>query len=275
MNEVAAAASTIPLQRARGKVALRVHRVGAGTRIDRLHQAGCLKLRFPRSLAGPPREAVIVNTAGGLAGGDRLDQSFEIVEGAALTVTTQACERVYRSLDAAAEVTTWLNLAPEARLAYLPQETILFDGGRIDRRLELDAAAGSHFLLCESVILGRTAMGESVRSGLLRDRWRVHVEGRLVFADELRFDGDIVGHAAQGAALDGGRAFATILLSDPEGTAPLGTLRETLGEDGGASRVGGLVVARLVAMDGLSLRRRLVPALSLLAQDALPRLWSS
>ncbi|WP_246333166.1 urease accessory protein UreD [Aureimonas mangrovi] len=245
------------------------------TRIDRLHQAGCLKLRFPRLLASPTREAVIVNTAGGLAGGDELDQSFEIAEGAALTVTTQACERVYRSLDVAAEVSTRLRIAPGARLAYLPQETILFDGGRIDRRLDVDAAAGSGFLLCESVILGRTAMGESVCEGLLRDRWRVRIDGRLVFADELRFAGEIARHVAQRASLNGGRAFATILLADLEGTAPLGALRDTLGEGGGASRVGGVVVARLVASDGLGLRRRLVPALSLLAQDALPRLWSS
>lgn len=258
----------VALQRARGE-ARASFRVAAGrTRIERLHQAGCLKLRFPRL---PDAQAVLVNTAGGLAGGDRLAQTFTVADGAGLTVTTQACERVYRSLGETASVSTAATLGEHASFNWLPQETILFDGGRVRRSLDVRARETSRFLLCEGVVLGREAMGEDVRSGLLADRWRVRRDGQLVFADDLR----IAGAPGRSPALLGdNRAFATILCQRPENAALLGPLRAILGVEGGASLVDGLLVARLLAPSGLDLRRRLVPALGCLASEPLPRLWS-
>ncbi len=242
------------------------------TRLSRLRQEGCLKLRFPKVGAGPA-QAVLVNTAGGLAGGDRLDQSFAVEEAGHLCVTTQAAERVYRSLGAAATVRTGVSVAAGAGFSWLPQETILFDGGRLSRRLDVDAEAGSRLLLCESVILGREAMGESVAEGLLEERWRVRLAGRLVFADNLRLHGDLAGQTARAAGLAGHRAFATVLATGSG--CDLSALRALLGPSGGASRLEeGLLVARLVAPSGIELRRRLVPALALLENGPLPRLWS-
>ncbi|RIY00308.1 urease accessory protein, UreD [Aureimonas flava] len=273
----ASSAATPPLQRARGEASALVGASRRGQRarsgIRRLHQAGCLKLRFPR-LPSDECQAVVINTAGGLTGGDRLALGFELEAGAALTVTTQACERIYRSSGGAAEVELTMRLGQGGTLSYLPQETILFDGGRLARRLTLDAAADSRFLLLESVILGRAAMGETVTEGEIVDRWRIRRDGRLVLAENLRLGGAIGALTARGCTLGGARAFSTLVWQGPEPGAMLRRLRGELREGEGASLVDGLVVARLVAADGYALRKRLWPAVALLAQSPLPLVWS-
>ncbi|WP_235919307.1 urease accessory protein UreD [Aureimonas psammosilenae] len=266
----------VPMQRAFGRVAARVA-VDDGappvTRLKRLHQAGCLKLRFPR-LPDGRLEGVLINTSGGLTGGDRIEQSFEAADGAALTVTTQAAERIYRASSGDARVATSLRVGEGGHLAFLPQETILFDGGRLRRNLDIELAPGAGLLISESVILGRALMGEVVREGLFRDSWRVRRNGRLVFAEEARIEGSVEALASRRAALGEMRAFATILATIPEGGADLEAARDLVGDTGGASVVDGFLVVRLAAPSGFTLRKRLMPLLAALAKGPLPRVWS-
>ncbi len=269
----AEAGRIVSMQRAAGSATAEFRLVAGRTRLKRLHQSGCLKVRFPR-LPRPEAEAILINTSGGLTGGDRIDQAFTISEGASLTVTTQACERVYRAADGHAGVATRIAIGPEASFAWLPQETILFDGGAVRRALELEAAESSRFLLCESVILGRERMGETVETGLFRDRWRLRVGGRLVFADDLRLDGAIAEATARAASLAGNRAFATLIAQGPDTEQRLNEIRAIVGEAGGANLVDGLLVTRLMAPSGFLLRKRLVPLLSALANGPLPLVWS-
>ncbi|MCK5932571.1 MAG: urease accessory protein UreD [Fulvimarina manganoxydans] len=266
-------AETAALQRARGSAEARVRRLGEQTKLADLRQEGCLKLRFPR-LPQPSIEAVLINTSGGLTGGDRLTQAFHLDAGAALTVTTQACERVYRASGGQAEVATQLSAESGAHLAYLPQETILFEGGVLSRHLDVDLAEGAEALLCEPVILGREAMGETLCEAFLADRWRVRIAGRLVYADALRLGPDIARVTAAAAGLGGARAFASLLLVSPRAEALIGEVREIIGDRGGASLVEGCLVIRLVAEGGFALRKTMVPLLNRLAIAPLPRIWS-
>lgn len=261
------------LQRSTGRIAASVRHDDGRTRLGRLHQAGCLKLRFPR-LPGGALEGVLINTAGGLTGGDRLDQEYEVGASGALVVTTQAAERIYRAASGTATVAVRIAVGEDAVLGYLPQETILFDGGRIRRRLDIDVAATSRLLVCESVILGRTLMGETVRCGLFRDSWRIRRGGRLVFAEEARLGDDIGALAGRKAVLDGNRAFATLVAQGRAAEGALDEVRRLAETRGGASLVDGLLVARLVASSGFELRKRLVPILMALANGPLPRVWS-
>lgn len=259
------------LQRARGAGRIAVKAEAGRTRLSTLYQDGCGKIRLPRSR---DLEAVLINSSGGLTGGDRLEWRAEAGDGAALTLTTQACEKVYRARDGVAEVRTVLTVGEGARLDWLPQETILFDGGALSRRLEADIARGGRLLVVEAAVLGRTAMGETVRHGLLRDRWRVRREGRLVFADELRLDEAIADAGAAAPVLAGARAFASILLVDEEAGRFVTPLRAALGERGGASAFDGKLFARVVAADGFALRTALTPALEALREGRpLPRVW--
>jgi urease accessory protein len=244
------------------------------TRLDRLHQSGAAKVRIPHRPAEHPPEAVLINTAGGLTGGDRMSAEIRLDAGCHAVATTQACEKVYRASSGTAEIHTALTLGVGARLDWLPQETILFDGARLSRRLDADLAPDAEVLLVEAVIFGRAARGERVRSGLFADRWRVRRKGRLVFADDLRFDWADADLLSKPAVLAGAGAMATVLLVTEEPARYLSAAREIVGEAGGVSTWAGKLVARLATPTGFALRRTLIPLLAVLRDGApLPKLW--
>ena len=118
----------------------------------------------------PREEAVLVNAAGGVAGGDRLELEVTALGDARVAVTSQAAEKVYRALDQPARVVTRLKARDTAKLAWLPQETIIFDRARIRRQIEIDLCSGTELMALEWLVLGRTAHGEEVRSGHIRDQ---------------------------------------------------------------------------------------------------------
>ena len=267
----AAASASDPIhQRAHGEVALAVKQRGDATVLDRLRQAGSAKAHLPRGIGC---EAVLLNTAGGLTGGDRFAWRAEAAEGCDLTLTTQAAERVYRSAGGAAEVEATLTLAAGARLDWLPQETILFDGGALRRSLTVEMAEDARLLAVEPLVLGRAAMGETVRGAFLRDAWRVRRGGQLVYADALRLCGDVQALTGLAAALGGARACATLLWVAPDAPDRLDAMREALGTEGGASAWDGRLVARVIAADGAALRAVLLRAMAVL-RPAPPRAWT-
>ena len=261
-------------QRARAEARGSFARVGERTEPEGLFETGGLRWRFPRS--SNPCEAAIVNTGGGVAGGDSYVVSLTLGEGAEVEVATPSAERIYRSHGPAAAITTRLTLASGARLFWLPQETLLFDGARLERRLEVEAAGEAEFMIAETLVFGRLAMGESQIDASVRDSWRVHRDGRLVFADETRIDhaGATLDRKAAGA---GARAVSTIVASAPNIEARLPDLRAALkaaglGVESGASAFDGLIVARLLADSSERLRAALVAAIVALG-GRKPRLW--
>lgn len=262
------------LQRSEGAARISFKFERDGTRLERLFQSGAAKIRLPLVAAGEPRQAVMINTAGGLTGGDRMSAEVTVGENCNAVVTTQACEKIYRASTGVAEISTKLAVAKSARLDWLPQETILFDGARLVRRLDADLAAGAELLLVEATIFGRSARGETVCSGLFTDRWRIWRRGRLVFADDLRFDWADAGLLSRPAVLAGAAAMATILFVTEEPTCHLAPLREIVGKNGGVSAWNGKLLARLTATTGAALRRTLIPALATLREGAsLPKFW--
>jgi urease accessory protein len=260
--------------RATGRIALAVAAADGRTRRQSVHESGSLRVRFPTPHAGEP-EAVLVNTAGGMAGGDRFDVSVAVGEGAALVVTTAAAEKVYRSLGDDASVSVALTVGAGGRLCWLPQETILFDRARLSRRIDIDLADTASVLVGEAIVFGRSAMGESVTQGRLMDRWRVRRDGRLILADGIRLDGPVAETLATPAAANGGAAIATMLVApgDEKLTAAVRAHADEFHGEVGISAWNGLAVVRLAGRDGAALRRDLVTLLPLLRGGPLPRLW--
>lgn len=263
------------LQRAEGHARLALRRKDGATRVHELFQSGCAKLRLPAKLsAGDPQEAILINTAGGLTGGDRITTEIRAGKATDATVTTQACERIYRSTGDTAQVATRLTIEADARLAWLPQETILFNEARLARSLEADLAPTAELLAVEAVLFGRKAMNETVRAGAFRDRWRIRRDGRLVLADDIRMEGDIAALLARPCLMGGHMAAATLLLVCDNADELLDPVRDALGETGGATAFDGKLVARITAPDSLTLRRVLEPALTILMRGrALPKVW--
>lgn len=250
-----------------------------------LYQEGAAKIRMPRVHGAPVLEAVLMNTAGGLTGGDRFDWRITVHEAARAVVTTPACERIYRSVADKARIDTRLAVAPQAALAYLPQETIVYDRSALNRRIEADLAADASLLLLESLVFGRAAMGEIVQAADILDSWRIRIDGRLLHAEQLRFQGDIPALFARASVTGGAPAMATCLFVHDRAGDLVDNARDRIGSHGGASawRVLGRdkLLIRIVAPDSLTLRRALVPALlqcnkNLLGSDSysLPKVWS-
>lgn len=263
--------SEAPQPRAEGEGRIAVAPGRGGTRLARLHQRGSAKILCPRH-EGPGFEAVLLNTAGGLAGGDRFKWAAEAGAGARLTLATQAAERAYRAQPSeTAMVETRLALEAGARIDWLPQETILFDGAALARRLEVDMAPDATLLAVEPVVFGRTAMGETVRRAAFADRWRIRRGGALLHAEALRLEGPVADILARPAVLGGGAAMATVLLVAPDAEARLEAVRAA---GAAASAWDGRLVARFAAADGAALRRALIPVLMVLRGAALPRVWT-
>jgi len=260
--------------RAAGRIRLAAAAVGGVSRRARVHEAGSLRARFPNGASPGTLDCVIVNTAGGMTGGDRFDIDVDVAAGARLSVTTAAAEKVYRSLGPDGTVAVKLAVGPGGSLAWLPQETILFDRMRLHRTIDVELARDAELLLAEAVVFGRAAMGETVGAGRFYDRWRVRLDGKLVFADTIRLDGDIARRLNERAVGGGSVAIATLIKvpgSSASVTAVRAMQRRFAGEVG-ASAWNGFAVARLVAADGAALRRDLAIVVAALG-GALPRLW--
>jgi urease accessory protein len=261
--------------RAVGRIALSVKATADASRRRRVQESGALRVRFPNAASRDTLDAVMVNTAGGMTGGDRFDIDIAVGAGASLSVTTAAAEKIYRSLGPDTVIDVKLGVGPGGALAWLPQETILFDRLRLHRTIEVDLADDANLFLAEAIVFGRSAMGETVTRGRVFDRWRVRRGGALVFAESLRLDGAIEQKLAQRAVAGGGVAVASVL-KIPGGEAEVAALRaaaDVFAGEVGASAWNGMVLARLVASDGAALRRDLVGVLTALGDAPLPRLW--
>ena len=268
------ASATFAANRAKGAVRFGVRLQDGVTRRGNLHESGSLRVRFP-SPEDDGLSAVFINTAGGVAGGDRFDIEIEAGEGTRLTLTTAAAEKVYRAVGKAAELNIALKVDAGAHLAWLPQETILFDRAHITRRIDIDLAEGASLLLCEIVVFGRAAMGETMRSGEFLDRWRVRRGGRLVFAENVRLDGDIGGKLSRPAVAKGGVAIGTALIApgDEALVERIREVQESFGGEVGISAWNGFAMARFCAQDAARLRADMMAVLGRASGRALPRLW--
>ena len=268
---------TARLPRAEGLVRLGFKRQDSTTVLDRLYQQGAARVRLPNQPEGEPPLAVLLNMAGGVTGGDRFCHDIRLAPSTQAVVTSQAAERVYRSIEGSARIENRVTLGADARLDWLPQETILFDRGRLERSLTADLGPGAVLLAVEALILGRRSSGEMVRQGLVQDSWRIRRDGKLIFADGLRLEGDLSAQTARAATFGGATAMATLLLVADDAEARLEPLREalrTLPCESGASAWNGMLVARFLGVDGFHLRESLMTALGVLrGARALPRAW--
>ncbi|KAA8607025.1 urease accessory protein ureD [Salipiger aestuarii] len=265
--------AAVTAQRARGRARVSAKTRGARSVIKDLHMSGSAKLLFPRG--HDALQAVYLNSSGGVTGGDAFQVDAHAERGAHLVMTTQAAERIYRALPGqTGRIDTRLTLAPGARLDWLPQETILFEGAALDRRLSIDMADDARLIACESFVFGRHAMGEVLHDLRLRDRIDLRIGGRLVFADRLRLEGDAVATLSHPAVANGAGAMATAIRAGPGAATGIDALREMLPESAGVSALTpDLVVIRMVSVDGFALRGHLAPVLRHLCGAALPRPW--
>jgi urease accessory protein len=264
-------------QRATGRLDLAFEADGNQTRVKTFYQEGCLKTRLPRPQNPNIAEAVSVNISGGIAGGDSLTTAMTVGPNARLSFATQSAERIYRALHAApARLSARITLAEGAQLDYLPQETILFDGFALNRTLDIDLAPDADFLGVESLVFGRQAMGERITEGSLRDRITLRQDGKLLFQDMTKLDGDIAATLARKAVANGAVATAALIYAGPDTAKILPKLRDALApfQAGASCPSKNIIFARILAPSAISLRNCLCAAFTICRAGAkMPRVW--
>ena len=270
------------LQRADGCARIVLSGSERGTRIDDIFERSPIRIMFPRSAHRAVEEAVLINVAGGIAGGDRLESCVTALPYASIAMTSQAAEKVYRALHDPASVSTKLTVRESAKLAWLPQETIVFNSARLHRTTEIDLTSGAEILALEWLVLGRAARGETVTSGNIIDRWHVKKDGRLIWADTFRVNDEIFPHLNRKALLSGCNSIATLVYFGPDLEKRLGLLRDILPSlscNCGVTLVGGLIVGRFAAKDSSYLRFALRSLLEQFGPEVgsgpfgVPKMW--
>ena len=243
--------------------------------LEKLYQSGSLKLRFPL-YSDNHFEAVQINTAGGVTGGDKLFWKCELGEKTKATITTQAAEKIYRSLDAMpAEINISLNLRKNSTLFWLPQETIFFNCAALKRKITVEMEEGAALLLVEAFVFGRKLMGEKVVNGFIDDEWQVRLCDELVHFEAFKINGNILQQSTRPAIFNANQAIATILYIANDYEGKEAAAREIIGLSGGASAWNGKLLARIIEKDSYSLREKLVPLVKLLTKGAdVPKFWS-
>lgn len=251
--------------------------MGERSGLVRLAESGSARIRLPR-VGGPVPEAVLINTAGGIAAGDRFGTEITLEAGARLVATSAAAEKIYKSDGDTSRIATRLVVHDGAELHWLPQETIPFDRARLRRSLDVDIGRGATLLAFEAVAFGRAASSERIAEGFFEDRWRVRREGRLVFADTLRLSGAIGDALDRPTVAGGNRALATLLYAAPDATARIEAARGWLGGGAcecGASAWNGLLVVRWLAPSIGALRRDAARFMTALRGAPMPRVWQA
>ena len=275
---------TAPLARSEGRIELRYRQREEGPALAHLYQRGCGRVRFPTVDHAEYPEAVLINTAGGLTGGDHMSYQVTLEAGAGLTVSGQAAEKIYRSTGSTAVIEAEIHVARGAVLEWLPQETILFEKSRLRRMNSVYLEPGSRLIALEATLFGRTAHGETLRSASVRDGWKIWRDGRLLWFDNFVLEGDIHAKLQRRAVLDGATGMATILIADDQAERYLDVARKLAGECGVRTAVtcrDELLIMRVVAKSGYELRKCLARILNGMRSElaghpvALPKVWEN
>ncbi len=272
------------LARSEGRVELRYRVKETSSNLAHLYQRGCGRVRFPTVDHADYPEAVLINTAGGLTGGDHMSYQVTLEAGAGLTVSGQAAEKIYRSVGSTAVIEAEMHVAREAVLEWLPQETILFEKSRLRRMNNVHLETGSRLIALEATLFGRTAHGETLRSASVRDGWKIWRDGRLLWFDNFALEGDIHIQSQRPAVLKGAKGMATILIADDQAESYHELARELCRECGVRAAVtcrNELLIMRVLAGSGYELRKSLARILNGMRAElaghavALPKVWEN
>jgi len=248
-------------------------RFGGTSQLENLYQEGASRALFVRKQTGA--EAICINTSGGITGGDKLTGNFETRDGAHLCVTTQGFERIYRSRNKTSGIVkNSISVRDKSVFYWLPQETLFYDGGHVDRSLNINADSSASILVVEPTLFGRVAMGEHKLNGRFRDRITLSVDGSLVFQDATEFFGDISDVLNRPAVMNGARATAIVIYSSQAAGFILPKILPILNSTSGASLLSNrLIVSRLIAPDGMKLRQMLIPIINEITKSDIPKTW--
>lgn len=266
----------ILLQRARGCVEVSFVGVRGETTLSNLYQSGSLKALIPKSFRSA-KEAILINTGGGIVGGDQLSISISGGNSTETWITSQASEKVYKSAGDMSRVEIDLTLGDNASSYWCPQEMILFDKSKLCRRMNFNVENSSNLLIVENVIFGRITSGEFSANCYFSDQWRIKRDQKLVLAENFLVTGS---ESLYGKAnLGNNKCVCTVIYVSLEAEGYLKQMREIMSErklTGGASSWNNCLLGRVVAEDPSTIKHFTKLLLELFSNHKgfIPRVWS-
>jgi urease accessory protein len=229
--------------------------------------------------------AYLLHPPGGVVGGDALEITIDAQPGARCLITTPASGKFYRSGGATARQTVTLRVRDGATLEWLPQETLYFDGARVDSSIHIELDADANFIGWDIACLGRPASGERYTRGAIRQRIALRRDGRPLLLEHAAYDANApVMQAAWGLA--GQCVTGTLVCTTRDDAPALEPLREQcvpLAHDGAfaASQLRSVLVCRYLGPHTHEARACLERAWEMLRPTTLgkpacaPRIWST
>lgn len=269
-------------ERVKGCGRLSIQKDGSLAHLENIYQSGSAKIRIHGQPPAPSIEATLINTAGGLTSGDQLNWSVSAGEDTQLSLTTPAAEKIYMAAEKTATIKTSLTVGKATHMVWLPQETILFNGAKLQRKLEVNLEKDASLLMAESYVFGRKAMQENMTSCLLEDRWRVYHQKTLVHREDFCHDTENFNTLTSPTNLSAMTACATIIyiaenaldlkhaiqsLCPPVASGVIAAVS--------AWHLGGInkLIVRIIGEDGYSVKQHLIPIIRRLNNRQLPKSW--
>jgi len=227
--------------------------------------------------------AYILHPPGGVVAGDSLAIDVSMEQGAQTLLTTPAAGKFYRSTGQTACVRQNLAVAAGAELEWFPQETIVFQGARVDVATRVDLAADGAFLGWEILCLGRPAAQEAFSAGECRQSFEIWRSGRPLWIERGRYEGG--GHALAakwGTAACPVSASLVCVTRRPELIPPLRELARTHDEEScSVTQLDEVIVARYLGAHAEAAKNYFVKVWEILRPEVMqrpacaPRIWNT
>lgn len=215
---------------------------GDKTVLAKSEHRGPLTVQRPFYPEGGVCHVYLLHPPGGIVAGDQLSITADVQNDAQALITTPAAGKFYRSGGGEARQTVNLIIAENASLEWLPQETIVYEGARLNSSMHIELAEHARFIGWEILALGRPAAGEGFANGTATLNWRISRAGRLVYMERLRLDAEafqarwgLFGHSACGT-----------LFVYPATPLHLAVVQELIGDEAnrGVTLIEGLLICR-------------------------------
>ncbi len=153
----------------------------------------------------------IVNPAGGLAGGDRIEMDITIEDHAHVFITTPSANRVYRSTGDFSSQEVDITLGKGSILEYMPGYAIPFAGSLYRQKTRICMDAGAAAFILDFFTPGRVAMGEYLRFSEYRSVTEIEYSGEPILSERVVLRPEAVDYAGPGF-LESSAAAAVIYL---------------------------------------------------------------
>jgi len=175
-----------------GKLDLNYSHQAGTTKLSQAIAQAPLKIQRAFYPEGPELcHSVILHTAGGIVGGDRLVQMIELEAHSQVLLTTAAATKVYRSEGERSQQIITIKLGENAYLEWFPQETVIFNEAIYQQDLRVELGKNAVFCGWEITRLGRTARGEQFLTGDWRSRIEIWQADRPLWIDRQGLQGGV------------------------------------------------------------------------------------